>query len=58
VTRFERLPCDVVVLALAAFFFGLAPVLYALITAWIMARVIDFVEEGFAAASTPFIISP
>jgi uncharacterized membrane-anchored protein YitT (DUF2179 family) len=51
------LAMDVAVLALAAFFFGLAPALYALIAAWVMARVIDFVEEGFAAASTAFIIT-
>ncbi len=51
------LTMDVVVLGLAAFFFGLAPALYALIAAWVMARVIDFVEEGFAAASTAFIIT-
>ena len=51
------LAMDVVVLLLAAFFFGLAPALYALIAAWVMARVIDFVEEGFAAASTAFIIT-
>jgi len=51
------LAMDVAVLALAAFFFGLAPALYALIAAWVMARVIDFVEEGFAAASTAFIVT-
>ena len=51
------LAMDVAVLALAAFFFGLAPALYALIAAWVMACVIDFVEEGFAAVSTAFIIT-
>lgn len=51
------LAMDVIVLGLAAFFFGLAPALYALIAAWVMARVIDFVEEGFAAAATAFIIT-
>ena len=50
------LAMDVAVLVLAAFF-GLAPALYVVIAAWVMARVIDFVEEGFAAASTAFIIT-
>ncbi len=48
---------DVVVLGMAAFFFGLAPALYALIAAWVMARVIDAVESGFEAGSTAFIIT-
>lgn len=51
------LAMDVAVLGVAAFFFGLASALYALIAVWVMARVIDFVEEGFAAASTAFIIT-
>jgi len=51
------LAMDVVILLLAAFVFGLAPALYALIAVWVMARVIDFVEEGFAAAATAFIIT-
>jgi uncharacterized membrane-anchored protein YitT (DUF2179 family) len=48
---------DIVVLALAAFFFGLAPALYALIAAWVMARVIDAVEAGFDAGNTALIVT-
>jgi len=51
------LAMDVVVLALAAFFFGLAPALYALIAAWVMARVIDALETGLTAGNTAFIIT-
>ncbi len=51
------LAMDVVVLALAAFFFGLAPALYALIAAWVMARVIDALETGFTAGNTAFIVT-
>ena len=49
---------DVLVLGLAAFFFGLAPALYALIAAWVMARVIDAVESGFESGSTRVRRSP
>lgn len=48
---------DVIVLGIAAFFFGLAPALYALIAAWVMARVISAVESGFEAGSTAFIVT-
>lgn len=48
---------DVVILLLAAWFFGLAPALYALIAAWVMVRVIDAVESGFESGSTAFIIT-
>jgi uncharacterized membrane-anchored protein YitT (DUF2179 family) len=48
---------DVAVLALAAFFFGLAPALYALIAAWVMARVIDAVEAGLDAGNTALIVT-
>jgi len=51
------LAMDAVVLALAAFFFGLAPALYALIAAWVMARVIDALETGLTAGNTAFIIT-
>ncbi len=51
------LAMDVVILALAAYLFGLAPALYALIAAWVMARVIDGVEAGFNASDTAFIIT-
>lgn len=51
------LAMDFVVLLLAASFFGLAPALYALIAAWVMARVIDFVEAGFESSVTAFIIT-
>jgi uncharacterized membrane-anchored protein YitT (DUF2179 family) len=51
------LAMDVVVLALAAFFFGLASALYALIAAWVMARVIDALETGLTAGNTAFIIT-
>ena len=46
-----------VVLALAAFFFGLAPALYALIAAWVMARVVDALETGLNAGNTAFIVT-
>jgi uncharacterized membrane-anchored protein YitT (DUF2179 family) len=48
---------DAVILAAAAFVFGLAPALYALIASWVMARVIDFVESGLNATDSIFIIS-
>ncbi len=51
------LAMDFIVLLLAAYFFGLAPALYALIAAWVMARVIDFVESGFESGNTAFIIT-
>ncbi|MCX6029094.1 MAG: YitT family protein [Chloroflexi bacterium] len=51
------LAMDVAILALAAFFFGLAPALYALIATWVMARVIDFLEAGFNAGNTAFIVT-
>ncbi len=51
------LAMDVFVLALAAFFFGLAPALYALIAAWVMARVIDLIETGLNAGSTALIVT-
>lgn len=51
------LAMDVLTLALAAFFFGLEPALYALIVAWVSARVIDFMETGFTASITAFIIT-
>jgi len=51
------LAMDVVILVLAGYFFGLAPALYALIAAWVMARVIDAVEAGFNASDTAFIIT-
>lgn len=51
------LAMDVVILALAAFFFGLAPALYALISAWVMARVIDTLETGLNAGNVAYIIT-
>lgn len=51
------LAMDFLVLLLAASFFGLAPALYALIAAWVMARMIDFVEAGFESGNTAFIIT-
>jgi uncharacterized membrane-anchored protein YitT (DUF2179 family) len=51
------LAMDVGALALAAFFFGLAPALYALIAAWVMARVIDAVEAGLDAGNTALIVT-
>ena len=51
------LAMDVAILALAAFFFGLAPALYALIAVWVMARVIDALEIGLTAGNTAFIIT-
>lgn len=51
------LAMDVLILGLAAFFFGLAPALYALIAAWVMTRVIDMIEAGFNASNTAFIVT-
>lgn len=51
------LAMDIAILLLAAIFFGLAPALYALIAAWVMARVIDTVEAGFESGNTAFIIT-
>jgi uncharacterized membrane-anchored protein YitT (DUF2179 family) len=51
------LAMDVLILLLAAVYFGLAPALYALIAAWVMARVIDAVESGFEAGNTAFIVT-
>lgn len=51
------LAMDIVILGLAAFFFGLAPALYALIAAWVMARVIDMLETGLNAGNVAFIIT-
>ncbi len=51
------LAMDAVILLLAAYFFGLAPALYALIAAWVMVRVIDALETGFTAGNTAFIIT-
>lgn len=51
------LAMDVAALALAALFFGLAPALYALIAAWVMARVIDAVEAGLDAGNTALIVT-
>jgi uncharacterized membrane-anchored protein YitT (DUF2179 family) len=51
------LAMDAAVLALAAFLFGLEPALYALIVAWVSARVIDFMETGATASITAFIIT-
>ncbi len=51
------LALDIAILLLAAIFFGLAPALYALIAAWVMARVIDTVEAGFESGNTAFIIT-
>ena len=48
---------DALILGAAALFFGLAPALYALITAWVMARVIDFVDLGLNASHTAFIVT-
>lgn len=48
---------DVLILGLAALFFGLGPALYALIAAWVMSRVIDFVDMGLNASHTAFIIT-
>ncbi len=51
------LAMDIVILALAAFFFGLAPALYALISAWVMARIIDTLETGLNAGNLAYIIT-
>lgn len=48
---------DAVILALAGYFFGLAPALYALIAAWVMIRVIDAIELGFTAGYTALIVT-
>ena len=51
------LAMDVVILGLAGLFFGLAPALYALITAWVMARVVDFAQAGVNDSSSVLIIT-
>jgi uncharacterized membrane-anchored protein YitT (DUF2179 family) len=51
------LAMDVIVLLMAAQIFGLAPALYALVAAWVMARVIDFVETGATATATALIVT-
>lgn len=51
------LAMDGLILALAAFFFGLAPALYAMIVAWVMARVIDALETGLNAGNLVFIVT-
>lgn len=48
---------DVIILGLAALFFGLAPALYALVMAWVSARVLEFIDHGFTATDSVFIIS-
>jgi uncharacterized membrane-anchored protein YitT (DUF2179 family) len=51
------LAMDVLILLMAARFFGLAPALYALIMAWVTNRVIDFLETGVSAATTALIVT-
>lgn len=51
------LAMDAAILILAAFFFGLAPALYALVAAWVMARVIDALETGVHAGNLAYIIT-
>jgi uncharacterized membrane-anchored protein YitT (DUF2179 family) len=51
------LAMDAVILLLAARIFGLAPALYALVAAWVMARVIDFVESGATAGAIAFVVT-
>ncbi len=51
------LAMDVLILGLAAVFFGLEPALYALIVAWVMARMIDLVDVGFNASISAFIVT-
>jgi uncharacterized membrane-anchored protein YitT (DUF2179 family) len=48
---------DVIILGMSAFFFGLAPALYALIAAWVMARVVALVEAGVTASLSVYIIT-
>jgi len=48
---------DLLILALAAVFFDLKGALYALMSAWIQARVIDFMEHGVTASDTAFIVT-
>jgi len=51
------LAMDVVILGVAAFFFGLAPALYAMIAAWVMARMVDLMEAGVKSSLSVFIIT-
>jgi uncharacterized membrane-anchored protein YitT (DUF2179 family) len=51
------LAMDALVLVAAARFFGLAPALYALIMAWVAARVIGFIEAGTESAISAFIVT-
>jgi uncharacterized membrane-anchored protein YitT (DUF2179 family) len=48
---------NVAILGTAAIVFGLEPVLYALIVAYVSSRVIDLVQEGFSQARAALIIS-
>ncbi len=51
------LAMDVVILGVAAYFFGLAPALYALIASWVMSQTVSVVEEGITASLSVFIIT-
>lgn len=51
------LTMDMMILGLAALFFGLGPALYSLIVSWVMSRVIEFVDNGLSASQTVFIIT-
>ncbi len=48
---------DVGILLLAVSFFGLQPALYAVITAWVMLRVVDAIQLGLSATYTALIVT-
>jgi len=48
---------DLVILAVAAIFFGLEQALYALIVAWVTERALNFMETGIEASQSVYIIT-
>jgi uncharacterized membrane-anchored protein YitT (DUF2179 family) len=51
------LAMDVVILGIAAWFFGLAPALYAFIVAWVTERTLNVMETGVDASQSVFVIA-
>lgn len=48
---------DLIILAGAVSFFGLAPALYALIAVWVMTRVVGFMEAGSNDSDSVFVVT-
>ena len=51
------LAMDIIILGVSALFFGLAPALYALIAAWVMARTVNVIETGLNASLSVLIVT-